>query len=114
MSELEKINAIIKEEGWNLVEGEVENGIELEISQFSPAGRDFSFNIVFDGTVEDLAQKIEGVYEDFDVDEEVEMWVEARKNGVKDVPDVRTLVYDAEKIDEMLEELDRRVSCYQD
>ena len=42
----------------------------------------------------------------FDVDEHVEMWIEARRNGVRGVPSsIRELVEDAEDIDKMLEEL---------
>ena len=43
-------------------------------------------------------------YEDFDIDEHIETWVEARKNGTSGVPSVRRLAIDAEEIDKMLEE----------
>lgn len=43
--------------------------------------------------------------EDFDVDEHVEMWIEAKKNGVRGVPSVSELVHDVEEIEEMLEDL---------
>ena len=39
------------------------------------------------------------------MDEHIEMWIEARKNGVGGVPATRTLVRDAEEIDAELEQL---------
>lgn len=45
---------------------------------------------------------LESYYEDFDIDEHIEMWVEARKNGVSGVPSIRELVKDAEEIDGMI------------
>ena len=41
----------------------------------------------------------------FDIDEHIEMWIEARKNGVSGVPSTRELVKDAEDIDKMLQEI---------
>ena len=38
---------------------------------------------------------------DFDADEHVEMWVIAQHNGVEGVPHIRTLVKDADAIQEM-------------
>ena len=45
---------------------------------------------------------LESYYEDFDIDEHVEMWVEARRNGISGVPSIRELVKDAEEIDAMI------------
>ena len=44
-------------------------------------------------------------YESFDVDDHIDMWVEARRNGVSGIPSTRRLAIDAEAIDEMLKEL---------
>lgn len=41
----------------------------------------------------------------FDIDEHIELWIEAKRNGVKGVPSARELVYDAEAICKMLQEL---------
>lgn len=41
----------------------------------------------------------------FDVDEHVEMWLEARQNGTAGVPPARILVHDAEDIEKMLLDL---------
>lgn len=48
---------------------------------------------------------LESYYEDFDIDEHIEMWVEARKNGTSGVPSIRELAKDAEVIDTMILEL---------
>ena len=41
----------------------------------------------------------------FDIDEHVETWIGAKKNGTAGVPSAVTLVRDATAIDKMLEEL---------
>ena len=43
--------------------------------------------------------------DDFDVDDHIAMWIEAKKNGTAGVPSTRELVHDAEDIQEMLNEL---------
>lgn len=73
----------------------------IELGKYSPAGEDFSF-------VTDIEDFVEGVKEysaNFDIDEHIEMWIEARKNGTRGVPSTRELVKDAEAIDKMLQEL---------
>ena len=72
-----------------------------EFSQYSPAGEDFSFTV----NVENAAQEIYEYYDNFDVDDHIEMWVEAKQNGVAGVPSIRRLVEDAEAISEMLKTL---------
>ncbi len=73
----------------------------ITFSQMSPAGEDFSFTI--DGA--NIPEEVRDYAIGFDIDEHIEMWIEARKNGIAGVPDVRTLVYDAEEIDKMLDRL---------
>lgn len=83
---------------WNVTE--YEDGT-VEFQQYSPAGEDFSFTV----NAENAAKEIYEYYDDFDVDDHIEMWVEAKKNGVAGVPSIRRLVEDAEEISEMLEAL---------
>ena len=74
----------------------------VDVAKQSPAGEDFSFGVSSENFVEEV--KMYAAY--FDVDEHVEMWIEARRNGVRGVPSsIRELVEDAEDIDKMLEEL---------
>ncbi|MCR3569394.1 hypothetical protein K0B57_22720, partial [Salmonella enterica subsp. enterica serovar Montevideo] len=42
----------------------------------------------------ELKGEIRSRYENFDVDEEAEMYIEAKQNGLKGVPSIRTLVND--------------------
>lgn len=76
----------------------------VEIGQYSPAGEDFSMIIDFDAEDQcsSFRDSLESYYEDFDIDGHVEMWVEARKNGISGVPSIRELVKDAEEIDAMI------------
>ena len=80
------------EAGWDLFKG-------------SPAGEDFSFTICHNDNLKEAIQEISHFAYNFDVDEHIEMWIEARGNGVNGVPNTRELVEDAEDISKMLEEL---------
>lgn len=71
----------------------------VEIRQYSPAGEDFFFTVDRKSFVDD----VKFYYENFDVDEHIEMWVKARDCGVSGIPSVRRLVIDAEEIDDMLQ-----------
>ena len=53
----------------------------------------------------ELKEEIRRRYENFDVDEEAEMYIEAKQNGLKGVPSIRTLVNDLEDEEEKYEEL---------
>ncbi len=82
----------------------------VEFRQSSPAGEDFSVTVFY----EELSDIVEGIYsywQDFDIEEHVEMWIEAKRSGVGGVPDVVTLVDDAKEIDGMLEQLFEEVSA---
>lgn len=84
--------------GWNIrdnCDGSV------EICQYSPAGEDFSFTVDRKKFVDD----VKFYYDNFDVDEHIEMWVKARDCGVSGIPSVRRLAIDAEEIDSMLQDL---------
>lgn len=73
----------------------------VELEKYSPAGEDFIITV----NVEDFAREVERYADDFDVDDHIAMWVEAKKNGTAGVPSTRELVHDAEDIQEMLNEL---------
>lgn len=73
----------------------------VEIEKCSPAGEDFSICVA----VNDFPKAVFEYAEDFDVDEHIAMWIEARKNGTGGVPAARELVHDAEEIEKMLQEL---------
>ena len=73
----------------------------VEVCQASPAGEDFFFT----ANIEDFPREVERYADDFDPDEHIEMWIEARKHGTAGVPTTRELVHDAEAIQKMLKEL---------
>ena len=73
----------------------------VELGKGSPAGEDFSICV----EVENFPEKVDEYAYNFDIDEHIEMWIEARKNGVSGVPSTRELVKDAENIQKMLDEL---------
>ena len=76
----------------------------IEFNQYSPAGEDFSF-IVNTVTPKEIVEQVVEYADDFDIDEHIEMWIEAKRNGVSGVPSTRELVYDAEEISKMLNTL---------
>ena len=73
-------------------------------SQVSPAGEDFSFYVFYEN-LPGIAREVYSYWQDFDVDEHVRMWLDAKANGVVGVPDAVTLVDDAREIETMLENL---------
>lgn len=75
-----------------------------EFYQESPAGEDFGFTCFYE-TLADLIDEIGKVSIDFDIEEHVTGLLEAKQNGLRGVPDIVTLVHDAEELDKMIEEL---------
>lgn len=95
----DKYLEILEKQDWSVSSYTDDGRVELE--KYSPAGEDFSMCV----NVENFPEAVMEYYESFDVDDHIEMWVEARKNGVSGVPPTRTLVADAEAIEDMLEHL---------
>lgn len=93
-----KIKEIAERLGWRV--SEYDDGT-MDLSKYSPAGEDFSFTV----NAKESEKEIYEFYNSFDVDEHVEMWIEARKSGTPGVPSTRELVEDAEDIYKMLKEL---------
>lgn len=73
----------------------------VELEKYSSAGEDFSICV----GVENLPAEVREYAAGFDIDEHIEMWIEARRNGTSGVPSTRELVKDAEDIDKILQEL---------
>ena len=76
---------------------------EWEFEKYSPAGEDFVFTITADKP-EDVWREVRRYANDFNQDEHIEMWVNARYN-TSGVPSIRVLVEDAAEIEKMLDEL---------
>lgn len=100
MKELyEKYLTILESHDWSVSSYTDDGTVELE--KYSPAGEDFLMCVDVDNFPESVAKYAA----DFDIDEHIEMWIEAKHNGVSGVPSVRELVHDAEDIDKMLQEI---------
>lgn len=77
------------------------NDGRVELEWFTPAGEDF----LICAEVKDFPRSFKEFSDDFDVDEHIEMLMEAKRNGVSGIPSVRRLVEDAEAISDFLESL---------
>lgn len=83
---------------WSVTEHE-DGTVELET--YSPAGED----IIVTVDAHNFVENAKAYSASFDVDDHIEMWIEARHNGVAGVPSTRELVHDVEDIDKMLQRL---------
>lgn len=83
---------------------EYDNKFYIELYQYTPAGEDWNVIIWFDGSDNGFINSFRKYTEDFDVDEEAEIWIESR--GERGVPSsIRVLVDDAEWKEERLQTL---------
>ena len=80
-------------------------GVQAETTEYgtteivlTDVEQDFRFEV-------EKASDIYSYWEDYDVDEEVEMFLEAKRNGFQGVPTVSVLVKECEQVDATLEEL---------
>jgi hypothetical protein len=90
--------AVCEKHDWSILDADNER---VELEKYSPAGEDFSFIADSENFVQSMKEYTAG----FDIDGHIEMWIEAKKNGVGGIPSTRELVKDAEDIDKMLREL---------
>ena len=75
-----------------------------EISQYTPAGEDWSECIWFDGTDNGFIEAVQNVSHNFNPEDAAQVWIPYRgKNGVPD--SIKTLLKDAEWKKETLEAL---------
>lgn len=85
-----------EELGWSVSIDEESGTWEFE--NWSPAGEDFVVSV--DGN--NVGENLMTYYESFDPEEHVTDLLVAKCNGFRGVPDIKTLVGDADKIDDML------------
>lgn len=100
-----------EELGWCVRESDT----EWEFIQNSPAGEDFFFDISTSDVhnADDMVREICSYANSFDAEEHAKMWIEAQ-GRVSGVPDLKTLVKDADAIKEMLDELAAAVANDED
>lgn len=91
-----------EELGWCVRESDT----EWEFIQNSPAGEDFSFDVGADDVhnADDMVREIHSYANGFDAEDHAKMWIEAQ-GRVSGVPDLKTLVKDADDIKLMLNKL---------
>lgn len=81
---------------------------QVEINGKNPYYEDWYEVFTFNGYLDDLQTNILNLYECFDVDEDVKLWIDsAGKNGV---PHARGLVENAEYKDNKLKELNEEIN----
>ena len=92
----ENIVRILEENNFNIGEITEQNGsYYIELSQYTPLGEDWYVVVWYDGTDEDFIDQFDQIYQNFDVDEELELFMECRgENGVP--TSVRDLLEDQE------------------
>lgn len=90
---------VLERLGWYVRGGEEDKCVELET--YSPAGEYFSICV----KKADFVQKVLEQAESFDEDEHVAMRIEARRNGIRNVPSNKELVRDGSAVKRMLQEL---------
>ena len=101
-----KIQDILEKNEFNFNEeiSEQDNGKYIEINQSTPKGEDWYETIWFDGTYKGFTNAVEERVLNFDIDEEVEIWIPGRGKG--GCPDsIMDLVHDAEWKQKTLENL---------
>lgn len=100
-----------EELGWCVRESDT----EWEFIQNSPAGEDFFFGISASDVrnADDMVREIRSYANSFDAEEHAKMWIEAQ-GRVPGVPDLKTLVKDANAIKKMLDELAAAVANDED
>ena len=96
----------IEKLGWSVNNIYYSDGEGWEIGQYSPAGEDFWFDIQHNNSIKEAIKEIHLYFDNFDVDEHIEMWAESKIHGSDtSIPSIRRLAIDAEDIDSMLNDL---------
>lgn len=107
ISSMDELKEHIEGMGWRVEDCAIGPHSEAgwELFKYSPAGEDFSFAIAHHNDIGAAIREIDEYAFNFDKDEHIEMWIEARNNNVGCVPSTSELVEDANDIEEMLQDL---------
>ncbi len=93
----------LKDEGAEVVKDKDDEDYTLRF--YSKEGEDLCWIINKPKSAEDFAKKVEDIAENFDDEEHVRELLEAKNNGMQDIPSPKALVHDAEWIQEHLSHL---------
>ena len=101
---VERLLETAESNGW-LVRLTENNGDRYaEFEKRSPAGEDFVFSVVYEDAG-DLVEAVAEYEEGFDTEEHVIEMLDAKRSGLSGIPNVKTLVEDADAILDMLYDL---------
>lgn len=100
-----KIIEIVEKNDFCLEDVEEQNGkFYVEMNNCTPCGEDWWETVCFDGTDEDFIKAVRGRADNFDIDEEAEVYISCRgENGVPS--SIKDLIEDAEWKKSALDEL---------
>lgn len=92
------IKKVLEENGF----GVSKEDNQFFIHQFTPCGEDWGFYL-------DKLSDIYDYAENFDIDEEFELWVDAKKSGVSGIPSYAELIEDQQWKKDLLEKVAEEV-----
>lgn len=99
--ELRKVTKIAEGLGWCVTQ----DGEDFSFQKYSPAGQDFNFEVSADD-LEELHEKINEYYENFDCSYEAYLWLDSSGHGRNGAPDdMKDLYEDMEACEAMIKEL---------
>lgn len=102
----EEYEELLNDNDITVQEYQNDENIELELEFHSKAGEDCIFTV----SKEEFVTDIYHLSEDWDPEEHVEMWIEAKQDMSRtDIPNVFTLVEDAKWIQSFLKEIAEKV-----
>lgn len=87
---------VIEDLGWKVIS---DTCIEIWTDT---AGRDVCIECNYPG---ELKETISAYRNGYDIDEDVELYLQAKRNGLKGVPSASVLVKDCEEVEELYDEL---------
>lgn len=95
----DKYISVLEDFDWRVVDYTDDGCVDLE--WYSPAGEDYIVTLGIDTFVEDFTAHAN----EFDIDEHIAGWIQAKHDGASDVPNARILVHDAEDIADCLDSI---------
>lgn len=104
----ELIIEIAANEGWSVDISEINENVDNICFQcYSPAGKDFSFDVeVKNNNPEILLKEMTDYYDDFNPDREALLWCDENGHGLRGAPKrLKDIIIDFEKVEEAIHQL---------
>jgi hypothetical protein len=103
------VNALDFNAAFKTQEGNGKKNKYVEFSGFTSIGRELNY-IEFYSKLDDIPGLLRERYNDFDAEEEVKAYLEAKENGLSGVPDLFSLIRDIEEEERKIWDLAEAVS----